>query len=312
MEDDGAPLPLTVWLPVGDDGSPAPVRAVIVALHGFDDRKAAFALPASVWRHRGIVTVAYDQRGFGANGNAGYWPGSRTLAQDLAGAVEAARRRWPHVPVMALGESMGGAVVLDDLAGATGAARARPDGVILVAPAVWGRATESVPERVALWFASRVMPAARFTGEGFGVQASDNIPMLRELGRDPLFIKETRIDMVYGLVDLMDEAVAAAPHFRTPALVLYGAHDELIPHDAMDRLVTVLPERDSGRQRLAWYAQGWHMLLRDLDYQIVATDVADWVFDRRAGLASGADLAAASAFGRPEGGLVTESGSPHG
>ena len=35
---------------------------------------------------------------------------------------------------------------------------------------------------------------------------SDNIPMLRALGRDPLFQKQTRTDTLYGLVNLMDEA----------------------------------------------------------------------------------------------------------
>src|SRR6185312_7174511 len=57
---DGAHLPLRFWLP---EDKP---RAVILALHGFNDYSEAFALPAAQWAKDGIATYAYDQRGFGA------------------------------------------------------------------------------------------------------------------------------------------------------------------------------------------------------------------------------------------------------
>ncbi len=291
IADDGMALPMVEALPVDASGGPAPVRAVIVALHGFNDRKAAFALAQEQWRQHGIASFAYDQRGFGANPDPGIWPGSRTLAADLFSGIRAARRRFPGVPVYALGESMGGAVVLDAVAGSTGATGSPPDGVILSAPAVWGRATETLAERVALFVSARLIPSMRFSGQGFAVLASDNIPMLRELSRDPLFIKETRIDAVYGLVNLMDEAVAAAPHLHLPALVLLGGRDELIPRDAMARLVEALPDWATGRSRVAWYPRGCHMLLRDLERAAPLGDIMAWIFDHDRPLPSGADQA---------------------
>ena len=82
----------------------------------------------------GITTLAYDQRGFGLSPNPGIWAGAETMRADLNDALMAARARYPGVPVFALGESMGGAVVLTALA-----LDAPPpaDGIILVAPAVW-------------------------------------------------------------------------------------------------------------------------------------------------------------------------------
>src|SRR5690348_9841856 len=56
---DGARLPLRVWLPSG------PVKAVVLALHGFNDYSNAFATPGEALAWRGIATYAYDQRGFG-------------------------------------------------------------------------------------------------------------------------------------------------------------------------------------------------------------------------------------------------------
>src|SRR5579862_8893484 len=45
---DGAALPLRAWLPE------APPRAVILALHGFNDYSNAFAAPGAAWARHGI------------------------------------------------------------------------------------------------------------------------------------------------------------------------------------------------------------------------------------------------------------------
>ena len=54
----------------------------------------------------------------------------------------------PGVPVFVLGESMGGAVAMTAFASDT---PPRADGLILVAPAVWGRQTMPFSYRLALW-----------------------------------------------------------------------------------------------------------------------------------------------------------------
>ena len=77
--------------------------------------------------------------------------------------------------------------------------------------------------------------------------------MLRALGRDPLVIKETRVDTIYGLVDLMDAALAAAPRLDAPMLVMYGAHDEIVPRPPIRRFVGALPAEPRRRRRLAYY-----------------------------------------------------------
>src|ERR1700743_2207381 len=108
---DGLHLPLRHW----DAAHP---KAIIVALHGMSDYSEAFDMPAPIWASAGITTLAYDQRGFGAAPNSGVWSGADAMRQDLDDAVEAVRAKYPGVPVYALGESMGGAVVLSSLASA--------------------------------------------------------------------------------------------------------------------------------------------------------------------------------------------------
>jgi acylglycerol lipase len=290
IADDGTRLPLRKWLP--RDG----VKAVILALHGFGDYSNAFAMPAQIWAERGIATYAFDQRGFGGAPGRGLWAGADWLAADAVAASRILRRTYPGRPLYLLGESMGSAVAVLAVTGPASAgpaaiSAANVNGVILSAPAVWGRATMDLVPRVALFAAVRLFPDMFLTGRGLRVMASDNLPMLEALAKDPLVLKGARVDTIYGLVDLMDAAFASAPQLTAPTLVMYGAHDQVVPRPPLQQFVAHLPSDPGHERRLAYYPQGYHLLLRDLDGAAVAGDVVSWVLDRAAPLPSRADAA---------------------
>ncbi len=285
---DGLELPLRAWLP-----EESPPKAVILALHGFNFYSRIFEEPGPYWAKRGIATYAYDQRGFGAGPNPGMWAGADALIADVGAAVLSLRARHPGAPVYLLGDSMGGAVAI----AALGGPEPPPvDGVILVAPAVWARTTMPLPYRVVLWIGAHTVPWHRVTGRGLKIQASDNIEMLIALGRDPLNLKETRIDAIHGLVNLMDLALARAPNLTLPTFLMYGAKDEVVPEDPTLELWRRLPEAPGARQRRALYADGWHLLLRDLQAEVVLGDIVHWIEDPGAPLPSGAEDRALARF----------------
>jgi acylglycerol lipase len=293
---DGASLPLRQWLP------PGPVKAVILALHGFGDYSHGFAMPAKLWAKDGIATYAYDQRGFGAAPGRGRWAGEGQMTVDAIVASRILRRMYPRTPLYLLGESMGGAVAIlaatgamhGVIPGSDGAMpRADVDGVILGGPAVWGRATMDFWPKAVLFAAVRLVPDLVLTGRGLHILASDNIPMLRALAKDPLVEHGARVDTIAGLVDLMSDALSAAPRLTMPTLLLYGAHDEVVPKVAIRAFTARLPSDPDGLHTLAYYPQGYHLLLRDLDGAVVSEDVASWIIDRRRALPSRADLAEA-------------------
>jgi alpha-beta hydrolase superfamily lysophospholipase len=281
---DGTALPLRQWQPAGEP------KAVILALHGFNDYSFSFDAPAKSWAEAGVATFAYDQRGFGATPYRGLWAGEDRMIEDLRDAAALLRARYPATPLYLLGESMGGSVVM---AAAASTDPPAADGLILAAPAVWGRETQGPIQTGALWLAAHTMPWAELTGQGLNIHPSDNIAMLRELGRDPLVIKETRVDAVYGLVNLMDLAYDAAPRLRGRALVLYGSREDIMPGSAVVATLRRLPTEAAGRPRIALYPKGYHMLLRDLDAAAVRSDIVAWIADPTAPLPSGGDVLAA-------------------
>lgn len=263
----GLRLPMRKWL--SPDQEP---EAVILALHGFNDYSMAFDSPASWMANQGYAVYAYDQRGFGGAPHRGLWGGTGRMVGDFGTAVALLRERYPDTPVFALGSSMGGAVIL---AAAGRGVMPDLDGVILAAPAVWARETMPFYQRWALWVSVRTVPWMTLTGSGLGVQASDNITELRALGTDPKVIKATRIDAMQGLTDLMGEALAAGEDLSAPALVMYGEKDEIVPSGPTLRLWRQF--EDSPAVTTALYADGWHMLLRDLQGYTVWRDIEAWI-----------------------------------
>lgn len=280
LMEDGAALPLRVWRPSG-----AP-QAVVLALHGFNDYSKAFEAPSEHWATRGIVTYAFDQRGFGETPHRGVWPGESRMIEDLRIAAALVRQENQGLPLYLLGESMGGAVIM---AAAAAEPPVRADGYILAAPAVWGRETQGAVQSGTLWLAAHTVPWLTVTGEGLNIHPSDNIQMLREMWYDPLVIKETRVDALWGLTNMMDLAFAAVPETDRRSLMLYGSREDVLPDSAVVAALRRLPPTDVGGPTVAVYPNGYHMLLRDLGAEAVLDDVAAWITDPKAPLPSGGD-----------------------
>jgi acylglycerol lipase len=299
---DGARLPYRDWLP---DGYPATEpHAVILALHGFNDSRDAFEIPGPAFAAAGVAVFAPDQRGFGDAPGRGLWPGTNALVGDAQTMARLLHARFPRVPLYVLGESMGGAVAML-MAARPGAPEV--SGYIMLAPAVWGRARMNELLRLSLWFWSHTLPGLRLSGAGLHIRASDNLAALIRLGEDPLTIHRTRLDTLRGLVNLMDAALAAAPHVRGPAFFLYGGRDELVPKRATAAVWHALPARDG--IRLGYYPDGYHLLLRDKDRAQVIGDILTWIADPDLPLPSGTEARAAAWLARqPREGTLFRSG----
>jgi alpha-beta hydrolase superfamily lysophospholipase len=297
---DGGRLPYRAWLPAdqrlaslaalpGSVAAGTDPWAVVLALHGFNDSRDAWEVPAPSFTAAGVAVFAPDQRGFGDTAERGGWAGTQTMVNDAAEMARQLRTRYPRARLFLMGESMGGAVLMRL---ATEPAAPPVDGYILVAPAVWGRAEMNLLLRATLWAAANVAPGIALGHGPIRVTASDNRAALIRLSTDPLTIRRTRIESLKGLVDLMDAALAAAPHFHAHSLFLYGGRDELVPQRATAATWHGLQDASGPATQIAFYPQAYHLLLRDRDRAVAINDILFWMHGSPASLPSGADTAA--------------------
>ncbi|MBL0899503.1 MAG: alpha/beta hydrolase [Reyranella sp.] len=276
---DGTTLPLSVW--PAANGAP---KAVILGLHGFGDYRQAWEEPAGIWSGAGFTTYAYDQRGFGGSPTRGRWPGTDTLVDDARTVARLIRAKHPGVPFYLAGESMGGAVVL------VAADRGTPaDGLILSATALRSRDTFGPLASAGLWFFAHTIPWMPSGPTSIDYKPTDNPRTLDKLRNDPMMLRQTRLDMAYGLVDLMDDARAAAAHVKVPYLMMHGLGDRIVPQEPVRAAIEIMPPRSDSK--LAFYKDGYHLLMRDKAGPTVAADVVVWIDDHEAALPSGADAA---------------------
>jgi len=276
---DGAELGLTVW----DAGEEPDV--IVVGLHGMNDWANAFFMAAPYWAEHGVTTYAYDHRGFGRSPNKGIWPKEELMREDLRTAVQVARTRHPEAQIAVVGISMGGAVA----ASAFGSGDV-PDADLLVlsGPGFRGWGALPIAYRASLWMSARVRPGWIVTPPRrvVRIEPTDNIEMLREIWSNPHMTRENRIDQVHGVVSLMETAHRRVTAISSdiPVLVTYGAKDIVIPPGAMERTAKVLPDH----ARTAYYENGYHMILRDLQAEVVHADTLAFLLNPAADLPSGA------------------------
>ena len=261
--------------------TPGDPKIVVLGVHGFNDHSKAFApLARALVERRQAVVYAYDQRGFGANTRPGVWAGEDRLVDDLREVAQEVKQRHPGLPLVVVGESMGGAVVLR-------ASTERPgltaDRIILKAAAIWG--AEAMPwyQRASLQWFNAIAPDFTFTGRGIqslGIRPTDDPAVSRDLSLDPLFIKETRVSSLYGVTQLMGQALNHPIEFPVPTLVLYGLKDKIIPPQPtcywLTRLVSI-PSQSPANLRFIVYPNGWHMLTRQLEAKRVIRDIEAWI-----------------------------------
>jgi alpha-beta hydrolase superfamily lysophospholipase len=278
---DGHRLRLRRWLPEG------PPRASILALHGFNDHAGAWEIPSALFTAQGFALYAYDQRGFGASATRGIWPGVEALVADCLVAQHLVGAQAPSLPLVLMGESMGGAVLL---AAGSQPKEQRPMAAawVLLAPAVWGRATMNALMRGTLWAFANALPSMSVSGANPFTKVTDDEAVLRAMARDDLLIRNTRIDAVSGVVDMMDRARVAAEKFDPgPTLILWAGRDDLIPGGAMRSFLDSMPPSPPAVREIRFEPDGYHLLLRDTGRSRRATAIGEFLIrhlPRRAAL----------------------------
>ncbi|MCG8392249.1 MAG: lysophospholipase [Pseudomonadales bacterium] len=245
-----------------------PRKGVVLALHSFGDYGAAFDQIGPLFAANGYHLVSYDQAGFGRRRQQDRWPGEAQLVDDAVSQIQRLYASY-HQPVVVLGESLGGAVAML-------AALREPDKVaalVLVAPAVREGIRFRYGWNAAIATAATLAPGYRLTVTREADDPSLSTDSARRLARDPLVMREVRMDAYWGLIRLADSASDQAHRLTPPTLLLYGGQDQSVPAAGIVHLRDHV--NDNGDYR--FYPHGPHLLLQGPHWQNVSGDILKWL-----------------------------------
>ncbi|UFS55817.1 alpha/beta hydrolase [Comamonadaceae bacterium M7527] len=235
---DGQRLVSFAW-PWRRDDAP---RAHVLLVHGLGEHARRYDTLAMWFQNKGISVWAYDQRGHGVSSGArATLPTPDALLYDLDVVWQAfANAHNSGVPLLVLGHSMGGLVVMRWLQRDTMLQQTtRPAAAIVSSPAL-GVYANGVEQWLVRTLA-RYVPNVRL-GNGLKLQGLSHDPaVIQAYKQDPLVHKYVTPRLVQWIVANGAHVVGSAAQWSLPSLLMYAGADALVNPKAADAFAKAAP-----------------------------------------------------------------------
>jgi acylglycerol lipase len=269
---DGKRIFMEEWHPAGA------ARRAVVCFHGASGQGQYFALIADILTPRGACVFVADYRGHGmSEGKRGDFPSFQTLLDDCHEVVRAVKAKLPGVPVIILGESMGGAMAVNY------AAKFPEDtsGLVLFSPALLFRKTIPWPQILYMpYYLGNALvapgrPIIKMTGqEHLGIKNPIHVEFDRT---DPYHLKYISTRYFFQLNKYMSIGLKNCPQrIKAPTLIFQGEADPGIDPAGAKQFLEKLAATD---KEIVIYPKGLHVLLTDPDCHDIAERLGAW-FDK--------------------------------
>ncbi len=249
-------------------GDKAPAGVVLV-VHGLGDHGGRYQALAESILATGWCTYAFDLPGHGRSpGGRGRVDSFSGLLADIESACQTISRKFPAIPQVLLGHSMGGNLVLNYLlrcSEETGSSSAKPDGVVLCGPMLLPPDPPPRPHIFAAWLTGYLMPWIQIERPVDVEMLTTDREQANLITEDPWMHTRIRLYLATQLLSQGRWALDHARRIDVPALVMYGADDALIDRSACQNLAIRGGEHVTLRQ--------WEGLRHDLFHDRGSEDV---------------------------------------
>lgn len=219
-----------------------PPLAHVLLVHGLGEHARRYDALAQWFEGQGIGVWGYDQRGHGASsGPRAKLPTPDTLLDDLDVVWQAfASANDNGVPLLLLGHSMGGLVVMRWLQRRSRAGQTpMPTAAIVSSPALGVHASA-----IEQWLAatlSKHLPHLRLRN-GLQLQGlSHDSAVIEAYKQDRLVHQYITPRLAHWIITNGRQVVDAAASWHTPMLLLYAGADALVNPKATDAFVSAAP-----------------------------------------------------------------------
>ncbi|HEX8080225.1 MAG TPA: alpha/beta fold hydrolase [Jatrophihabitans sp.] len=233
---DGTPLALHSWRPA-EPTEAAEVTTLLFYVHGIQSHAGWLFETGPELTQHGTVTYAADRRGSGRSGGMrGDLPAAGVVLEDYRTVLAQARRDWPGLPVVALGQSFGGSILA-----ALVAQGLEVDRLIYCAPALGQQRARHGTERLA--------ELAALTGTEHSAIAladedyTDLARYLEFMANDRLMLRQVTARSRATMVELERTYLERRADTAAPVHLVRAEHDPIIALAESERVLTTLHEK---------------------------------------------------------------------
>ncbi len=268
---DGTALHLRAW-------RAAQPHLLLINVHGLGDHGALYPDLVEFALARGWSLLAPDTRGNGrSQGARGHVERFEDFREDLHLIVRAARREAGALPLVLVGHSLGGLIVLDY--GLT-----HPEGLsalVLAAPPLGPLAISGARLHLARSL-SRLWPGFTLeTGLDLSTLADDPA-ILPQLLADPLFHRKASARLATEVERTVARVHAHAASLRVPTLIMHGTGDGIVPIEGSRQFAA---NAAAGPVELRELPGARHALFADYGKEERLRMLGEWV-ERKSGVES--------------------------
>ncbi|WP_217591649.1 alpha/beta hydrolase [Cohnella sp. GbtcB17] len=272
---DGTVMAAGEWTAGGgsERAAPAAPSAVVLIVHGMGEHMGRYDHVAQAFTDAGYAALGFDQRGHGRTaGKRGHTPSYEGLLEGVDLLFAEAARRYPEVPVILYGHSMGGNVALNYLL------RRKPDVAGAVIGSPWLRLAFAPPQAQVVIgrLIERLYPGFTNKRPMNADHLTTDPAMVERYRTDPLGHGHITARFFFGVQRAGLWAIQHASELGVPILLMHGDDD---------RVTSIAASRQFAERAgpLCDYRE-WpgykHELHNELDREPVLTAMRDWIAER--------------------------------
>jgi alpha-beta hydrolase superfamily lysophospholipase len=262
---DGLNLYFQSWQPEGT------ARAVLAIVHGFGEHSGRYMNIINKMLPAGFAVYGFDHRGHGqSEGKRGYITRWAEFREDVRLFLQMIRNQEKNLPIIMLGHSMGGLIVLNYLLinqeeNITAVVASSP---LLAQPAI----------SPVLVFISRILSRL---WPGFSIDTGLDVntisrdkEVVSAYLQDPLVHSMASARFGTELASVIEWTQAHTGDFKFPILIYHGKSDQLVPFQGSRDFYNNLKIND---KRFNLYEQAYHETHNDIEKEIVLKDLQEWI-----------------------------------
>lgn len=232
---DGLELFAQVWEP--QVVSP---RAVVCLVHGVGEHSSRYEHVAEAFGKEGFVLFGFDQRGHGRSGGLrGHITSIEDFLQDIDLLLEQARLRYPGLPIILYGHSLGGILVLHY------SLKRKPDikGVIATSSGLHTAVEEQKLKVVAAKILGSIMPTTQMPSGLDPKALSRDESVVETYINDPLVHDKLSLGFGKVMIGVTAWTLEHAGEFPLPLLLLHGKNDAIAYPSSSTEFAAALKDR---------------------------------------------------------------------